>query len=263
VQNDELAQRFREEKYVIKMSRSGFGLLVGWLTEGVGGEALGSGDGFRGEQGKRGRAAVMRVVNNHLRFDGNISLNNVHIQPRFNAYTVTSSNPTAIPANSWEETSGLLSSLAGKSNGLPSTTQLKLGRVPLSDELKQEVQHTIRQQDTIDGTMGQLDLLPSAPGLIAPSESDLPPLPPTFKRVDLEREVSAVRDARKRIRLEPTALHNVDMNSPLANAARARALPSICAYTLHDVPEGLVSGHVLLSYFSHSFEQCTELHVLS
>jgi len=53
------------------MSRSGFGLLVGWLTEGVGGEVAGAGTGFTGERGKRGRAAVMRVVNNHLRFDGN------------------------------------------------------------------------------------------------------------------------------------------------------------------------------------------------
>lgn len=71
VQNDDLAQRFRNEKYAIRMSRSGFSLLVGWLTEGVGGEALGAGDGFAGERGKRGRATVMRVVNNHLRFDGN------------------------------------------------------------------------------------------------------------------------------------------------------------------------------------------------
>jgi len=70
VQNDELAHRFRSEKYVMRMSRSGFSLLVGWLTEGVGGEALGAGEGFSGERGKRGRAAVMRVVNNHLRFDG-------------------------------------------------------------------------------------------------------------------------------------------------------------------------------------------------
>jgi transcription initiation factor TFIID subunit 5 len=70
VQNDEPAQRFRNEKYTVRMSRSGFGLLVGWLTEGYGGEALGSGDGFTGERGKRGRTAVMRVVNNHLRFDG-------------------------------------------------------------------------------------------------------------------------------------------------------------------------------------------------
>jgi transcription initiation factor TFIID subunit 5 len=71
VLNDELAQRFRNEKYTVRMSRSGFSLLVGWLTEGVGGEPFGAGSGFSGEQGKRGRASVMRVVNNHLRFDGN------------------------------------------------------------------------------------------------------------------------------------------------------------------------------------------------
>ena len=71
VQSDELAQRFRDEKYGIRMSRSGFNLLVGWLTEGMGGEGLGVGLGFSGEKGKRGRSAVMRVVNNHLRFDGN------------------------------------------------------------------------------------------------------------------------------------------------------------------------------------------------
>ena len=70
VQNDEHAQRFRNEKYVIQMSRSGFSLLVGWLNEGIGGESLGSGFGFGGERGKRGRSAIMRVVNNHLRFDG-------------------------------------------------------------------------------------------------------------------------------------------------------------------------------------------------
>jgi hypothetical protein len=52
------------------MSRSGFALLLGWLTEGVGGEAPGAGDGFLGEKGRRGRAAVLRVVNNHLKFDG-------------------------------------------------------------------------------------------------------------------------------------------------------------------------------------------------
>lgn len=52
------------------MSRSGFNLLIGWLTEGIGGESVGAGEGFSGERGKRGRTAIMRVVNNHLRFDG-------------------------------------------------------------------------------------------------------------------------------------------------------------------------------------------------
>jgi hypothetical protein len=70
IQSDEIAQQFRNEKYTVRMSRSGFALLLGWLTEGIGGEAPGAGDGFFGEKGRRGRAAVMRVVNNHLRFDG-------------------------------------------------------------------------------------------------------------------------------------------------------------------------------------------------
>ena len=70
IQSDEMAQRFRSEKFTIRMSRSGFALLLGWLTDGVGGEAPGAGDGFFGEKGRRGRAAVMQVVNNHLRFDG-------------------------------------------------------------------------------------------------------------------------------------------------------------------------------------------------
>ncbi|KAG8971505.1 Transcription initiation factor TFIID subunit 5, partial [Tulasnella sp. 427] len=38
---DELAQRYLDEKYVIRMSRSAFGLLLGWLMEGSGGEAMG------------------------------------------------------------------------------------------------------------------------------------------------------------------------------------------------------------------------------
>lgn len=74
VQSDNLAQRFRNDKYVVRMSRSGFSLLLGWLTEGFGGEAFGSGGGFKGDKGKRGRAAIMRVVNNHLRFDGQPSV---------------------------------------------------------------------------------------------------------------------------------------------------------------------------------------------
>jgi transcription initiation factor TFIID subunit 5 len=76
------------------------------------------------------------------------------------------------------------------------------------------------------------------PGLVTPAESELLPHPPAFKTIDIEREVSAVRDARKRIRLDPSALNNIDPNSPQATLQRARALPSICAYTLHDVTEG-------------------------
>ena len=96
VQSDELAGRFRNEKYAVRMSRSGFGLLVGWLTEGVGGETLGAGEGFSGEKGKRGRATVMRVVNNHLRFDGQFSSLSFPFQiPQF---PFQSRHPTPLPS---------------------------------------------------------------------------------------------------------------------------------------------------------------------
>ncbi|KAF9481018.1 TFIID and SAGA subunit [Pholiota conissans] len=236
VQNDDLAQRFRNEKYTIRMSRSGFSLLLGWLTEGYGGEAMGAGEGFSGEKGRRGRAAVMRVVNNHLRFD------------------VTSTNPTSVSPSAWEESTGLLSSLIPQTSGSKASLTnpqafntskgaLKLGPAPISEELRTEAERVLREQAMMDLNVNiQFDLhitRPAvAPGLIAPTEADLPPHPPTFKMADVEREVALVRDARKRIRLEPSVLANVDPNSPQASALRARALPSICAYTLHDVAEG-------------------------
>ncbi|CAK5280195.1 unnamed protein product [Mycena citricolor] len=234
VQNDDVAQRFRDEKYVVRMSRSGFGLLIGWLTEGVGGEAFGSGDGFTGELGKRGRVSVMRVVNNHLRFD------------------ITASNTTSISPNAWEESTGLLSSLipsaSSNNKDIPIRSssilkgELKLGPAPLSEELRNETQRVLREQALVDrDPTAQYDVQSARqtlPGITSPSESDLLPHPSSFRTVDVEREANFVRDARKRIRLEPSLLANTDLNSPQAASVRARALPSICAYTLHDVPEG-------------------------
>ncbi|KAL0071905.1 Transcription initiation factor TFIID subunit 5 [Marasmius tenuissimus] len=236
VQSDELAQRFRDEKYVIRMSRSGFSLLVGWLTEGMGGEGLGVGLGFSGEKGKKGRSAVMRVVNNHLRFD------------------VTASNPSSVLPSAWEESTGLLASLIPHANGTSSKLNnpqafnvskgdLKLGPAPMNEELRTETERVLREQAMVErDPAAQYDMAftrpQPLPGMTAPSEADLLPRPPNFKTIDVEREVNTVRDARRKIKLEPSALHSVDPNSPQANAARARALPSICAYTLHDVAEG-------------------------
>ncbi|EIN14148.1 TFIID and SAGA subunit [Punctularia strigosozonata HHB-11173 SS5] len=237
VQNDELAQRFRNEKYAVRMSRSGFNLLIGWLTEGIGGEPSGGDAGFTGERGKRGRSAVMRVVNNHLRFD------------------VTATTASNFPASAWEESTGLLSALIPESSGGAASYtdpqafnrmkgELKLGPAPLQEELKIEAERVLREQAMVDrDPSAQYDLHylqpPAPPGTIAPTLSDLPPHPPNFKTVDVKREVERVRDARKRIRLEPSALSSVDQDSPQAAAIRARALPSVCAYTIHNVPEGV------------------------
>ena len=244
----------------MRMSRSGFSLLVGWLTEGVGGEAAGAGEGFSGERGKRGRAAVMRVVNNHLRFDGMLLYFHPCIRSLFTMISVTASNTTSVSPIAWEESTGLLSSLIPQAPGATTsltnpqgfnTSQgsLKLGPAPISEELRTETEYKLREQATVDTDPGaQYDasnIRPSIQGVISPAEADLPPLPPTFKAIDVSREVQKVRDARKRIRLEPSALTNGDVDSPHNAALRARALPSVCAYTLHDAGEGYVCLRVL------------------
>lgn len=60
-----LAKRFRTEKYVVRMSRGGFGLLVGWISSGgVEGEWEG------GTKFERGKEAVRGVVNERILVDG-------------------------------------------------------------------------------------------------------------------------------------------------------------------------------------------------
>lgn len=67
----ELARRFRSEKYVVRMSKSGKELLLGWLMDGTGGEPMGAGLGMGGEEySKKGRVAVMSVLNNRMDIQG-------------------------------------------------------------------------------------------------------------------------------------------------------------------------------------------------
>lgn len=249
VQQDDLAQRFRNEKYALRMSRSGFNLLIGWLTEGIGGESVGAGEGFSGEKGKRGRTAVMRVVNNHLRFDGmHVSVLRSNLT---NLFSVTSSSTTSVPSYAWEESTGLLSSLVPRVGGSndkrtqadpaafnTSKGELKLGPAPIDDALSEETRRIIREH----GEAGDDDSDPklaTSGGIVAPQTSDMLPFPTTFRTIDIKREVDKARDARKRIKLDPTLLSvEKDNSSAQAAVARARALPSICAYTLHDVGDG-------------------------
>ena len=165
---------------------------------------------------------------------------------------VATSNATVVSPNAWEESTGLLSSLIPQSNGSMITDprtfntskgELKLGPMPISEDLQTETERILREQAMVDrDPNSQYDVQwarPAVPtGVISPSMIDLLPHPPTFQTVDVKREVEKVRDARKRIRLEPSAINNINADTPQGAAARARALPSICAYTLHDVGEG-------------------------
>jgi transcription initiation factor TFIID subunit 5 len=64
-----VARRFREEKYVVRMSKGGFSLLCGWL----GGGGV-EGNWEEGASKARGKEAVRSLINEHIRVDGASSL---------------------------------------------------------------------------------------------------------------------------------------------------------------------------------------------
>ncbi|PWN48989.1 WD40 repeat-like protein [Violaceomyces palustris] len=126
------------------------------------------------------------------------------------------------------------------------------------------VKATARQSEAPNTTTSIMDeLRPTfSSDLLAPSLTDLPPQPPTFRTVDIRREIQKVRDARKRIRLDPSLVNLPAASTGLvgsvpgfltgvrdptvnamgeqgARAARVAALPSVCAYTYHDADDGV------------------------
>ena len=121
--------------------------------------------------------------------------------------------------------------------------ELKLGPAPISEELRTETERVLRERAMMDrDPEAQFDVHYARPtpssSLTAPTKEDLLPHPPNYRTVDVKREVEKVKDARKRIRLEPNAVNAANMNTA---QGRARALPSVCAYTLHDIGDGCVS----------------------
>jgi transcription initiation factor TFIID subunit 5 len=162
---------------------------------------------------------------------------------------------------SFEDSTGLLSSLISQSNGASTpfsnpqafnsaAGELKLGPAPISEELRVEAERSLREQAMMDRDPtaqydNQLIRPTTVAGVVSPTAADLLPHPQTFKTVDVRREVEKVRDARKRIRLDPTALSAADGSTQ--GAAARPSLPSVCAYTLHDVHEGFVSVHFTLA----------------
>jgi transcription initiation factor TFIID subunit 5 len=172
---------------------------------------------------------------------------------RFQLVTVATTS-----ASKWGDSTGLLSSLVPQSNGASTpfanpqgfnstAGELKLGPAPILEELRTEAEKSLREQAMMErDPAAQYEnplIRPTAvAGMISPTTADLLPHPQTFKIVDVRREVEKVRDARKRIRLDPSAHSAADGNAQGA-AARQLSLPSICAYTLHDVHEGFALVH--------------------
>jgi transcription initiation factor TFIID subunit 5 len=280
VAQSELAKRFREEKYVCRMSKSGKDLFLGWLTDGVGGEDLGSGSGIIGGDRKPGRDQILKVINNNLEFHGNVHFGLLDRKLK-QLRLVTSSHSLTISPNVWEESTGLISRLvppnpedgdavdvamadgtqAEKFNAAYSG--LKLGIPGPEGPLKEEVEKVLQedQMHTLQMTGGHhlppsqdLRVLVQPPnnGHPVPTAQDLPPMPPNFRTIDIKREVERVRDIRRRIKLDTSTFSAMERKEFSMNgfdqrqvAARQKALPSICCFTFKDAPEGSVSSFLI------------------
>lgn len=94
-------------------------------------------------------------------------------------------------------------------------------------------------------------------GLVAPSASDLPPYPPSFRTLDIKREVELVRAARKRIRLGPEA-YEAGATGGAATAGKTKA--SATGAGAADVGGGVGKPSVLLCTVHDAGETCVIIH---
>lgn len=245
---DPYCKRLRSERYQVPMSRNSYALLIQWLS----GASLDE-EWEAGLHSVPGRAkeAIRSIVNSRLDIkvsDSSMPLDKIAIA----------------------SSSGLLASILppGQSpEKFNSQTTLKLGAPHMLEKLREEVIRVIREEDEaaeggegaianshangVDangdvemgdsrepGTMSpskkiKMELDESRdPDLVRPDPSEtLPPQPTFYKVTDVKREVEAVRDKRKMIRLGPKP----------EEAERAPVLPSIVAFTMFDGGENISS----------------------
>ncbi|UZJ52117.1 hypothetical protein CBS101457_001437 [Exobasidium rhododendri] len=234
VTSDALSQRFRTERYIIKMSSTVFSLLLGWLTDGggpIGG--AGAGEGIKGEgkddQDRRGREAMLKILNERCR----IQVLNVKPQELTSAMLeegtgLTGTGPSFSSRGSKsKQTSGLEAGVVserdavGDYNTSAAGPRLKLGgKIPLSEKLQAEVEKEAKAEEMREGGSSSLPIQTSEKKVLQPEYADLPPQAPVYRTVDIEREVGRLRDARKALRFDLSLNSNkVDAYSAAAGGA--------------------------------------------
>ncbi|KAI8447009.1 WD40-repeat-containing domain protein [Phakopsora pachyrhizi] len=231
IQESEIAQRWRRERYVIRISERAKNLLMAWLqADPLGGDTDES----------RAKDRMTSTINEKVR----VEYTNTSLLSQFQS---------GLESDFYQQ----------QQNHLNGDQQfLKLGIPPKDPKLMKEVSRIIANDDSrtnasttpseqpdgetvvdvkmSDGTKSTT--LPPPPDTprpnidpnvksssdsIIPLATDLLPYPSNFKTLDLNREVELMREARKRISLGPEAFLE---KKTLKNVWK----PSVCAFTIHD-----------------------------
>ncbi|OCF41614.1 transcription initiation factor TFIID subunit 5 [Kwoniella heveanensis CBS 569] len=254
VQSNPFCQRILADKYVIPLSRNTNDLLLQWLS----GAGLDE-DWEAGLHSAAGRAkeAIKGIVFNNISIHvttTSVPLDKITLASK--SGLIASALPSAMPIEAFN-----------------TATNLKLGPPPMTDKLKEQIARTLRDEDAsqqpngnISGadangdvemaspsqdqqatedrpkspTVQEIKLEPETdrdPTLVSPDENEtLPPIPAVFRLPDLKREVEAIRDKRKMIRLGPPT-----EDGKVGSSSQA-VLPSVVAFTLFDHGETATSA---------------------
>ncbi|KAH9814470.1 WD40-repeat-containing domain protein [Melampsora americana] len=271
LQESELAQRWRSERYVIRISERAKNLLMAWLqTESIGGDTDES----------RAKDRMTSMINERVR----VEYTNASILSQFQ------SGLESDLSHSTEQQTHPTSSNDTSKEPPP----LKLGPAPKDPKLMREVERIISMEDhqksnpvehpdpnqTKDISHGDVTMIdgtkppgPETPNtttnptaatttvtsmnpvtastivendeiqkrVIEPTKHDLLPYPNHFRTLDLKREVELVREARKRIRLGPEAFTSEgQLNQPKKTETEVWK-PSVCAFTIHDAGQTMTA----------------------
>lgn len=246
----EQAARWRRERYIVKMTRRGWSLLLGWLQGGS--QGLLGHTTQAGEQAERGREKMLGIINERVRVDV--------IDPKLAPSARLLSGGGLESELATDASTPTASSSTSTSSALP--PPLKLGPMPIDPKLSKEVQRTLQAQG-IAKTQQEAEMQVEGSAAAAASSSttndtssgpayaippvnpaDLPPYPPSFRTIDVKREVEKVKEARKRIRLGPISPASAGQDGKLSVSTLAGGssqakynLPSVCMFTLHDTAD--------------------------
>ncbi|BGP25162.1 Transcription initiation factor TFIID subunit 5 [Rhodotorula toruloides] len=302
------AHRWRHEPYHVRMSERGWGLLLGWLQ---GGGAGGGGVVAEGTEG-RGRDRVLAIINERIKIDAipgpplRTSLASHGFETDYHAL-LHSAHPHPSTGGSDTVYDSLKLGPAPRNPALEREVKRKL-----RDEGDDEADSRVGKKadamavdsgaagdggavegegpskavtTTGDGDEGEGGKKASSTteDLVSPFPAELPPYPAVFRTLDVQREVSLVREARKRIKLGGEAYAPegalVPTNTGEAGAALGAALigredgkkgeredkrrgvakPSVCLFTVHDAGESLTTisfsedSTVMATGFSESY----------
>lgn len=266
---DPYAKRLRSERYQVPMSRNSFALLVQWLSGSGLDEEWEA--GLHSAPG-RAKEAVRAIVHSRLDVKGELGViepANVLVSDsampvdkitiasssgllaallppatspeQFNSATQLKLGQPAMLDKLKEEVMRIVREEDEAVNGAPdtpadSTANGHVNGTGVDANGDIEMGDASRQREDASPTKKPIKLEPEEnkdTDLIAPDPSEtLPPQPTFYKVTDVKREVEAVRDKRKMIRLGPT---------PEEAEGSTTTLPSIVAFTMFDGGENVTS----------------------